>query len=418
MKLSFSILLAAVVAISVNAADNGYFDEDGNWVEEQDNEYADYDEEYYENYDAEYVEDMNEDNGNFQYYDADGQYDESYAVAGYYDEYGQYVQYDVDYEEEQVDEDEAQEYYEDWQQNGGADGYYDSDGNWVSSKYELVPCATYMNQAYGDADADADNNGQAVQYNSAWAQENYYQNGAAYDGDWDDYMDSCEDSMRVRADNCPSAVVDIKNVTIYCDSPYRTYFGNGGHLSSELCEYGDRAMVIVYFEMLENLDYLKNVYMTLGVYAGKQQKELLWAVRSVELCNTFVGHDCTSKGDYAFAFQVTFDYGEMSDRNLFVPMVEMGFSTRADEGYNLGGVNIDCKFNAFYKQYDPWYNGKSAHASQVWGAGGLGGLGGRFGLLIGALLVGVAAGMYLHTRGKFGIEFQGNADGLMDENEA
>lgn len=410
MKLYLSILLAAVVAVSAaenvdNYEDSGYFDADGNWV--QSSEFEEYDEEYYENYDAEYVENMNEDNGNFQYYDADGQYDESYSVAGYYDEYGQFVQYNVDNDEEQVDEQAAQDYYQEWQQNGGANGYYDNDGDWVQNKYELVPCASYMNQGY-----DAENNQQNGQYNAAWAQNNYNQNNAV--ANWDDYMDGCEDSMRIRTNNCKSSVVEVKNVTIYCDSPYRTYFGNG-HMASELCEYGDRAMIIVFFEVLENLDYMKNIYMTLGVYAGKQEKELLWAVRSVELCNTFVGHSCTTKGNYAFAFQATFDYGQMSDRNLFVPMVEMGFSTRADEGYNLGGVNIDCKFNSFYKQYDPWYNGKSAHASQVWGAGGLGGLGGKFGLLIGALLLGGAVGLYFHSRQKEGIEFQGNSDELVDQ---
>ena len=98
-------------------------------------------------------------------------------------------------------------------------------------------------------------------------------------------------------------------------------------------------------------------------------------------------------------------------------MVEMGFSTRADEGYNLGGTNIYCKFNSFYQQYDPWFNGKRAHSSQVWGAGGMGKVAGKFGILLGVALLGLAFGLFTWSRKKSGIEFSGNADELIDDKD-
>ena len=226
------------------------------------------------------------------------------------------------------------------------------------------------------------------------------------------------DPTRIQISNCENSVVQVTNVNILCDSPYRTYYSNGAHMASELCDYGDKAVVMVFFEMETDLNWMEAVYMTFAIYAGKQTKELLWAVRSVELCHTFVGHACNLAGNYAFAFQVSLDYGQMSDRSLFVPMIEMGFSTRADEGYNVGGVNIDCRFGPFYKQYDPWYNGRQAHSSQLWGAGGLGKAGGQYGFLISSVLVGVAAIFYTYYRRKQGIMFKGNADQLMDDASA
>lgn len=401
MKLALSVATMAIVAANAENYNqyasnqnsqnykSGYFDEDGNWV-------------------SNYVQQMNEDDGNFQYYDADGDYDESYEVAGYFDENGNYVAYDYAGYSDEVDEDEAQEYYNEWQNAGGANGYYDNYGNWNENDYQAAPCQGYYStRAY--ALQGAVNDG----YNEAWENEDY-QYQQVNNGNYEEYMNECDSHLDIIVENCPSSVVQVQEVTILCDSPYRSYYGNGGHMSSELCEYGDQALVVVEFDVLQDLDYHKNIYMTMGIYAGKEVKELLWAVRSVELCKTFVGHNCEKKGSYGFSFLVTLDHGT-SDRALFVPMIEMGFSTKADEGYNVGGVNINCRFNTFYKQYNPWSNGSSAHASQAWGAGGLGALAGRFGILIGVMLLGIAFGLFTWSRKKQGIEFQGNADELMEK---
>eukprot|EP00934_Nitzschia_sp_Nitz4_P003227 Nitzschia sp. Nitz4//scaffold195_size40117//34902//36167//NITZ4_007581-RA/size40117-processed-gene-0.18-mRNA-1//1//CDS//3329540380//3217//frame0 len=408
MKLSLTVLLSVVVASL--ADEQAYYDDDA--IEE-------YEEEYYENYDSEYVEDMNEGNGNFQYYDADGQYDEDYQVTGYYDDYGNWVTYSDDDDgsgygygdDTYVDDANAEYYYDTWQEYGGADGYYDNDGDWNTNVYYDAPCLGYQsNPAY-------DYSGQWYSssdygYNRAW-------NNSAYDGsqvyDYDSYLQSCDEELDIRVGNCKNSVIEVKDITIICDSPFRYYYGTGGRMSSELCEYGDNALVIVYFDVHKNLDYMKNsLYMTLGIYANKQNKTLLWKAEGEELCNNFVGKDCTSAGSYGFAFDVSFDSGT-DERALFVPMVEMGFSTRPDSGYNLGGVNIDCDFNVFYQQYNPWRNGKTAEAAQTWGAGGLGVLGGNYGFIIGGILLVIAVGLHTHTRAKEGIEFQGNAEELIGD---
>ncbi len=374
-----------------------------------------YDQWYYQNYDVNYIQQMNNNDGNFQYYDADGWYDASYSSAGYYDENGSFHLYNYQnyYDGDQIDDESAAAYYQSWQTSGGANGYYDNSGNWMGTQYENVPCMSYMEQS-GNEEGDEDGNENNAYYNAAWASQNYDGQDAG-NNEWQQYLEACRDSTHIRTNNCKNSVVQVKNVTIYCDSPYRGYFSKGAHMASELCEYGDHAVVMVFFDVTQDLDWRQSIYMTFGIYAGKQTKELLWAVRSVELCNTFVGHNCARAGSYAFAFQVTFDYGQMSDRNLFVPLIEMGFSTRPDEGYNLGGLNINCKFNSFYQQYDPWYNGKQAHASQSWGAGGLGKAAGQYGILVGVLLLSIAFALFTWTRRKEAIEFQGNGDDFLEK---
>jgi len=373
---------------------------------------------YNQNYDAQYVEDINEEDGNFQYEDADGVYDESFSSAGYFDDEGKFY-----YSEEsfngQYNSTTGQQYIQQWTNVGGVYGFFNAFGNWVKNTQSTtsLPCDEFDRQEVTQYNA----NGGTATYEAEDYQQGQQngQNLVAYDDQivyGEDDVD-CQDQTRIRVANCERSVVKVTKVNILCDSPYRgTYYTtSSNHMASPLCEYGDEAVVMVNFDVSEDLDYMKTMYMTLGIYAGKKTKELLWAIRATELCNTFVGHQCTRAGSYGFAFRVSLDYGMMSDRAMFVPMVEMGFSTQADEGYNLGGVNINCRFNALYQQLDPWYNGKSAHASQQWGAGGFGKIAARFGWLIGLVLIGAAAALHVYARKQNNIQFQGNDDELVKD---
>ena len=426
MKISQAVVLVVVTSASADPISvvkkqiqrnldysaNGYYQYSGNGG--QSGNYGNYNNND-QNYNAQYVDEMNEEDGNFQYSDADGYYDESYGAAGYFDSEGNFYYY-ADTFDGQYDETYAQQYVQQWQNVGGVYGYYDAAGNWVKNTQSssTLPCQDFDVQQVSQYNA---NGGTATYQQEGY--ESQYQQGGAYYGDityGDDDVD-CTDNTRIRISNCKKSVVLVDKVTILCDSPYRGSFYTGHHMASHLCEYGDEAIIMVNFEVTEDLHYLSTMYMTLGVYAGKQTKELLWAVRAVELCNTFVGHDCTRAGKYGFAFSVSLDYGLMSDRAMFVPMIEMGISTRADEGYNLGGVNINCRFNTFYQQLDPWVNGKSAHASQQWGAGGLGRAAGKYGWLLGLLIGVAAAGLFAYSRTRNNIEFQGNEDDLMEKKD-
>ena len=272
---------------------------------------------------------------------------------------------------------------------------------------EQNPYQQYQNgkEMYQNNNQDGYNNGQYVQV----ANEAEYYNQDEYAPDW--WTDEMKANQEYPAtyqivENCDSALVEVTEVTIKCDSPYAYYYGSGAHYSSDFCDYGDHALVTVFLNV--NEDWLSanrdTIYMTMGVYAMKYgQSELLWAARSVEFCETFVGHACTKAGQYAFAFRVSLDY-IMTDQNLFVPQVEIGFSSRQDEGYNLGGVNIDCQFSSTYRAYDPWYVGY--HKSQSWAAGSFAP---GWGLIIGVVALLTAASVIYWKRNDGESEFTGNS---------
>jgi hypothetical protein len=251
-------------------------------------------------------------------------------------------------------------------------GYYDEDGNYVEEDQD-------------GNEGEAENDAECEEY----------------------------DEKTIGIQNCENSVVQVTSVKILCDSPYTYYYGNNAHRNSQLCDYGDKAMVTVYFNVTEDLNYNEDIFMTFGIYAWKTQLELVYAVRAVEVCSTFVGHQCRQAGSYAFAFQVTFDYA-YGDRSQFIPKIEMGFSNKADEGYNLGGVNIFCQYDGNYQQYDPWFDGKQFHASQTWGAGAIAGVyATKYGVLVGVLLLLIAFGIFAWKRMGTQIEVPGSSDDLL-----
>ena len=296
----------------------------------------------------------------YDYQDPEGEGDEGAWVNGKYHRFcpeGMQLEYNSDGSRNH-------HYYQKYQQNQQND---QNDQN------------MYGNQQYGN------------QYDGNYVNQQYYgnqQNANQYGEDDEDYdYSECLDYRTYTpTENCRQGIITVKSVDIKCDSPYTFYYGNGAHAQSELCDYGDKAMVTVYFDNKYDLPD-KPIYWTMGIYARKSELELLWAGRNIDLCDSMVGHQCTKAGNYAFRFQVTLDWNGMSDRSMFHPIVEMGFSTEDDEGYDLGGVNIDCVFDRNYRPYNPWYSQPS-----VWAAGYK--VTGTQGLIAGLLIAAVAGAIY------------------------
>jgi hypothetical protein len=300
----------------------------------------------------------------------------------------------------------AQTYYDDDQndnyyQNGDAD----NDQNQNADQYN----GNYNNGNYNNQN-NANNNYQYNANNNQYG-DDYVQNEADYWGGYSNSEWQTNDDdrlgMGVTLENCENnPIIEVTEITIICSSPYAYYYGSGAHYNSEFCDYGDHGLVTVHLNVTQRwLSYNNDaIYMTMGVYAVKNmQPELVWAVRSVELCKTFVGHACTAAGSYAFAFRISMDF-VMTDQYLFVPQVQVGFSNMRDEGYNLGGVNIDCQFNGDYQAYDPWFVGY--HKIQNWGAGTFAA---QWGLLLGVGLLLTAFGIFAWKRSSNDIEFTGNS---------
>jgi hypothetical protein len=187
---------------------------------------------------------------------------------------------------------------------------------------------------------------------------------------------------------CEDPTVEATSVTILCDSPSTYYYGQNIHRNSELCSYGDTALITVFFSVGPDLD--TNIYMDMGVYAAKNSMyQLLYEVRKSELCQTYVGHQCTTEGTYAFAFKASFTVYDGQDHSPFVPVVSFAFSTKRDDGYDLGGANINCDYTEANAKYVPKYAVKATQQSNsTWGAGGFDS---SHGLLLGGVMLLVTA---------------------------
>jgi hypothetical protein len=230
-----------------------------------------------------------------------------------------------------------------------------------------------------------------AQYNNG--ENNYYDN-ADYDADY-----AYSNNGFLDFTTCSDGVVQVTNVKILCDSPYEWSSGNGAHRNIPLCDYGDTATITVYFSVSKTLGYSDNIFIDMGVYALKDDLELLWEQNAVEL-STLVGHSCTTQGTYAFATSGSFASFD-TDMSEFYPYVEIAFSTAADQGTNLGGVNVQCQLDNFF---NAWAGTKSSHGTRA----------GKFllNLFISAAVLGfIGAGAYVvHQKYRDNIEYQGTID--------
>jgi hypothetical protein len=242
--------------------------------------------------------------------------------------------------------------------------------------------------------------------------DEYYQNNDDDKTHDSAYWNTNTDDYSPTLVTCEDGAVEVTSVSILCDSPYTFYYGNGAHRSSQYCSYGDKFSLSVEFSVTENLGYDDYIYITMGIYAMKDNYELLYSVRAINLCGSFVGADCISKGYYSFDLDDTFDYF-YSDKNDFYPIIEMGFSTTQDEGYNLGGVNIDCDYDENYEQYDEEgsYTGRSA---QIGSRSGARAFAANYGMLLGAIVAITLFALIAWKAAGSEVEYKGTAYQMED----
>eukprot|EP00980_Cylindrotheca_fusiformis_P011718 scaffold2783_cov129-Cylindrotheca_fusiformis.AAC.19 len=253
-------------------------------------------------------------------------------------------------------------------------GYYNSqsyatstnDDTYGNSNQNVNNYIRYSNQNTNDANNNYDDD-----YSTNYG---YGSNEMAYNSTYNTNLYSNLVAVQMGSEaevavieNCARSTVWVNSVTILCDSPYAYSYGNGAHRGSTVCDYGDMATVMVNFNIAASIRSLDNVYMTMGVYATKVDLELLFAAINVHL-NDLVGRKVNKKGNYEFSMRIMLDktYG---DNAQFVPGFEFGFSTMQDEGYNLGGVNINCAYNAENQPYSSKFYRAKQNSKQRYGAG-------------------------------------------------
>jgi len=171
---------------------------------------------------------------------------------------------------------------------------------------------------------------------------------------------------------CENSVVKVSALYAVCDSPYTFYYGNGANRNSPVCNYGDKLSFEVSFQVVDDIQD-DTIFVTMAVY--DDQGNMLVSVNPVYLCDDLVGYECTSAGYYTFTYyrlRLPYPYDSSSAGNenqqsnedaysssssnsgRFLPRIQMAFSTKADSGYNLGALNLECQDWGEDNNYVSW----------------------------------------------------------------
>ena len=271
----------------------------------------------------------------------------------------------------------------------------------------LFLCAGIVFIAHGDDGYESEGNGGEHGYENEYDGDEYgYSNSYSINGN--NYNNNNDGHIHLK--NCPNSVVETTSVKLLCDSPYTFYYGNGAHRNSPWCDYGDKATISVSFNVTTTMEYDDQIYVTLAVYAATADYELLYALKAQKLCNNLVSSSCASQGEYSFSKKVQFDdlYGDNSEFNT---VVEMGFSTKPDEGANLGGSNIDCWYAE--GEYDQWINEDSSKIKTR----GTGSVAANYGILLGTLTLLFGFSIHLWRSVGTEVEYKGKMGLLAEEGE-
>ena len=209
---------------------------------------------------------------------------------------------------------------------------------------------------------------------------------------------------------CQNSVVALSAMEALCNSPYTFYYGNGANRNSLYCDYGDKSNIYLSFDVVDELSSDVKIYMQMVAYTPGNEE--LYRGENIDLCALTGEDDCTGQGLYNATMEIQFAYLN-GNQTKFVPYFEIAFSSEADGGSNLGGVNIDCDINVNFLD---WIDSKTnttmiQYQTQSFIS--------HYGILIGTVIVlGVFATMLVRQAGDR-IEYEGPANsrtaGLMQQ---
>ena len=196
-------------------------------------------------------------------------------------------------------------------------------------------------------------------YNNGYNSNSGYGNNNAYNNRYGGQ--SYDTSVEFTA--CDDSVVKVTYLTIECNSPYTFYYGNGANRDSPTCDYGDKATIAGTIDVVDDLQNGDDVYVTMAAYDDDDNH--IATIEPTNLCDTYIGSDCTVAGTYSFSARMKFEQPDGGNQTQFIPSVQMAFSTKADSGYNLGAVNMEClEWDQNNPSYVDWSD-KSPNRSRI-----------------------------------------------------
>ena len=149
---------------------------------------------------------------------------------------------------------------------------------------------------------------------------------------------------------CADSSIEVTGISLLCDSPGTFYYGSGKYRNNQYCKNGDKAKLIVTFDVIGDISEVDPLF-TLKAHGDG---ETVVVYKNARLCylGTLTSTDGSSCGGYgSFSIATQFYWSKTtstsstnsSDSNqLFSPYVSVGFhSNRDPDKYDLGGANTD-----------------------------------------------------------------------------
>lgn len=157
---------------------------------------------------------------------------------------------------------------------------------------------------------------------------------------------------------CSDAVIEVKDVKIYCDSPGTFYYGSGKYRNSPSCVPGDKGKILVDFYIAQP-DVIQQAGGAVLVDI-KAQGNTGWYQKSqtiyenADLCSLSSltrksGSTCPSQGYYRIQTNFHWDKDSSNSQSSFYPEVTVGFkSSIRSYSYDYGGANTNsCRGSTF-----------------------------------------------------------------------
>mmetsp|Transcript_41489 Transcript_41489/g.99400 ORF Transcript_41489/g.99400 Transcript_41489/m.99400 type:complete len:376 (+) Transcript_41489:282-1409(+) len=229
------------------------------------------------------------------------------------------------------------------------------------------------NNNYNDDGAqNQQQDGAAADDDGAAAEEDYQEQGD--DGAVEEYQEEEDDEQQQQMDGdyydgdgelyntftvCSDAVIEVKDVKIYCDSPGTFYYGSGKYRNSPSCVPGDKGKILVDFYIAQP-DVIQQAggYVVVDISAQGnsgwyQDSHVVY--ENADLCSLSSlkrqsRSTCPFQGYYRVKTNFHWDESNSnSDGSSFYPVVTVGFkSSIKSYSYDYGGANTkNCRGSTF-----------------------------------------------------------------------
>jgi hypothetical protein len=217
-------------------------------------------------------------------------------------------------------------------------------------------------QNYNNANGDGNNNYYGNNYNNNGQVDEDQQQQEAEDAAVEEEQEADEDGTVYNTFTvCSDAVIEVKDVKIYCDSPGTFYYGSGKYRNSPSCVPGDKGKITVDFYIAQP-DVIQQAggYVIVDISAqgrGGWYQETQRVFENADLCSLKSlkkksGSTCPFEGYYRI--QTHFYWNQKTSNNYnaqreFYPLVTVGFkSSIRSSAYDYGGANtMYCRGSSF-----------------------------------------------------------------------